>query len=174
MRLSLKADGFSEKRLWGSVTDILSSNELCSIATVFPDGYPYINTCFFAFDENLSLHILTPPTTQHAKNFQAKEEVAVAVFDSHQISGSELRGLQIFGNCSQVVAKSDLEQSFATYAERFASIVTAAPNVQTMLETFESRLFIIEPTRIKIFDEPTFGKETWITASLDRLPSLHG
>lgn len=166
MKPSLFADGFEEVRLWDSVIDLLSANELCSIATTTPDGRPYINTCFFAFDPNLRLYVLTPPAAQHSRNIEARPDISVAIFDSHQKSGAELRGLQIFGRCFQAVNPDDLKRSFEAYADRFEAILTSAPNVEALLKVFESRLFTIEPTSIKIFDEPTFGKEVWITAKV--------
>lgn len=164
MATVLTATGTSPELAAQSVQHILSGAELCTIATRNQDGTPYANTCFYAFDHDFKLFVLTPPSTQHSRNIEACPPVAVTIFDSHQKSGSELRGLQIIGECYRIKDGPELSAAFDVYMGRFPSIKSIADTVDEMLKVFESRLYEIQPKTIKILDEPTFGKEVWVTA----------
>jgi uncharacterized protein YhbP (UPF0306 family) len=165
-KATIICDSHSAVQVERSITGILDRSSLCSLATTTGDGKPYINTCFFAYDSGLRLYILTPPKTIHAQNILRSPAVALAVYDSQQVSGSELQGIQIFGDCRQATSSDDLKTAFATYATRFGTLKSAAKNVEEMLRVFESRLFIVTSKRVKVFDEPTFGKETWVVATI--------
>jgi len=154
-------------RLRDSAQHILERTTLCSIATVCANGTPYANTCFFSVSNGLSLIVLTPPSTVHAKNIARQSSVAITVFDSTQVSGAELQGLQLFGTARQA-NDDETPECLRVYARRFPSILTAAPDTATFFRVFQSRFFIVTIDTVKIFDEPTFGKETWIIASIMR------
>jgi hypothetical protein len=51
--------------------------------------------------------------------------------------------------------------------EKFPNILTYAPDVDTMLKVFESRLYVVWVEALKVFDEPTFGKEVWVSARIE-------
>jgi len=162
-----QADGYPSERLAASALSILDKTTLLSMATVCEDGSPYINTCFFAYDGLLRLFVLTPPATMHAKNLALQPHVAIAVFDSHQVSGAELQGLQLAATGEQ--AQGDvLEQALEIYSRRFPGLKASAPDVSALLSNFESRLFVLTVHSVKIFDEISFGKELWISATIVR------
>ncbi len=156
------------ERLRNSVANLLGRTMLCTMATVTPDNLPYANTCFFAVTNDLSLVVLTPPTTKHSTNLSHRPDVSVTVFDSSQVSGNDLQGLQLFGICHQA-SLVETPDCLLTYGRRFASLTTAAPDVTTFMRVFQSRFFKLQIDTIKIFDEPVFGKETWVNAQVTRL-----
>jgi len=167
MTIALRLDSqvVSPDRVLKSVMGLLNRTQLCSVATVLAGGKPHINTCFFAFDRDLRLVILTPPSTVHASAWENPCDVAVAVFDSHQVSGAELSGLQLFGHVTR--SRNESEQAaLLVYGERFPSFKAAAPDTDTFLRTFQSRFYLVSIERLKLFDEPAFGKEVWIEASI--------
>lgn len=162
-----EADGYPSERLAASALSILDKTTLLSMATVCEDGTPYINTCFFAYDGSLRVFVLTPPTTTHAKNLAIRPDVSIAVFDSHQVSGAELQGLQLAATGEQAQGEV-LEQALNTYSQRFPGLKASAPDVLALLSNFESRLFVLTVHSVKIFDEIAFGKERWISATIVR------
>jgi len=164
MSRTLKAIGFSNALVEQSVAHLLNSNTLCSIATASPDGNPHINTCFYAPGGVDRIYILTPPQTIHSLNLLRNPFVAISIFDSHQVSGAELRGLQVFGRCHRADDATEHPEVFEAYTARFTNIREYAPDAATMLKVFESRLYVIEVDSLKVFDEPMFGKEVWVTA----------
>lgn len=164
---TLEAPGISGDRLENSIFGILDKIQLLSMATLGVDMQPYINTCFFAYDLTLRLYILTPPSTQHSQNITQNHRVAVSVFDTHQISGAELQGLQMFGTCHQA-AGDELASALQIYSDRFPGLKTSAPDIPTLLKDFQSRFFVITVESIKTFDEIAFGKEVWIIANVNR------
>ncbi len=161
----LYADGLEKQALIESVDAILADTELCSVATS-DRGAPYIHTVYFAYSDNLTIYFLSPPSAQHSINITTTPAVAISVFNGTQTYGAELQGLQIFGDCT--LSEGTLaEQAFAVYAARFPKICSRFPSFDHyQLAVSESRLYQIQAQRIKIFDEPRFGKRTWITATV--------
>ncbi len=162
---------YSNDMLNNSISEILSANTLLSMANIRKGGSgwdSWICTAFYAFSSSLDLYILTPADTQHIRNLKDNNAVAVAIYDSHQEPTKQKRGLQIFGFCEQASGLK-LVDGYRRYASRFVWL----PDFVKQPEDFakgiiQSRLYAISPTVVKIFDEPSFGEEVWITLSLRR------
>ncbi|MFB6208954.1 MAG: pyridoxamine 5'-phosphate oxidase family protein [Candidatus Nanohaloarchaea archaeon] len=157
----LEKENYEIDKVRKSIKDIISSNKLLSMSTV-ADDIPHINTCFYAFDEEMNLYILTPPETEHGKKLEQNDSVAVDIHDSNQEWTDEKQGLQIFGRCRKA---DDREKGLEIYSGRFPTLEEFASGVEE-LEDLNSDFYIIDPERIKVFDEPRFGKETWIEVEL--------
>jgi uncharacterized protein YhbP (UPF0306 family) len=149
-----------------SLQAILESTELLSLATVNGSS-AWINTAFYCYNDSLDLFFLSEPTTQHSKNLEANPSVAATIFESQQPWGpGKLRGLQIFGDCRCAVDQ-DLVEGTHLYMTRF-------PPVQQWIKSpddfdkgiINSRIYVLHPTRAKLFDESTFGTEIFINLSI--------
>lgn len=149
-----------------AVEAILRDNSLCSLATVGGTA-PHINTAYFAVMSGLRLAILTPPNTQHAANVHATPDVAMAIFDSHQPWGSDLRGLQLKGSM-ELLSDSGAADAFEAYSTRNPGLVEWAANYGQLEENMESRFYALTVDWVKVFDEPRFGKENYIVATVSR------
>lgn len=144
-----------------SIRDIISSNQLLSMATA--DGEdPHINTAFYAFDEELNFYILTPPDTRHGQNLEENHSVAVDIHDSNQEWTDDKQGVQMFGKAERMENPS---RALDLYIERFPKLEEFASTAEE-LEDLDSRFYRIEIEKIKVFDEPRFGSETWITVEV--------
>ncbi|MFB6213667.1 MAG: methyltransferase domain-containing protein [Candidatus Nanohaloarchaea archaeon] len=148
-----------------SIREILSKNRLLSMATVKGED-PHINTCFYTFDDELNLYILTPPDTEHGENLENNDSVAVDVHDSHQEWTDDKQGLQIFGKAEKV---EEVEKVLDLYLDRYSELGEFASNKEE-LEELDSIFYKIEPDQIKVFDEPRFGTETWINVEIRSSP----
>lgn len=142
-----------------SVENILKENKLLSMATA-SENKPHINTAFYAA-EGLKLYIFTPPETVHGQNLEENLGIAVDIHDSHQEWSDEKKGLQIFGTAE----KKNTEKALRTYSEKFPAMRELATELEE-LQQYDSELYMIRPEKIKIFDEPRFGKETWINVNV--------
>ena len=163
--LRLEHPHYSHDRLSRSVTGMLESTPLCSIASICGND-SYISTAYFAFSERLELFFLSPPTARHSRNVHDNPSVAVSVFDTHQPWDEPKRGLQIFGLCSAVTGAAQ-EEALELYTARFSGLrkmVRAAVDLDCGI--IESKFYTVTPTALKIFDEPAFGVETWISINL--------
>lgn len=159
---------YTDKQLNKSLSQILNSNVLLSLATIKSDGKQsksWINTAYFCFGPTLNFYILTPPQTQHSKNLEKNSSVAISIFDSRQTSSGK-RGLQIFGNCA-IASNKNIIEGYALYSARFPGLKQVIKSPADFdKDIIKSKLYKITPLQIKIFDEITFGEETWITLKM--------
>jgi len=162
LKIDFKHPKYSNDELSKSILNILNENKLCSIATVNADGTSYINTAYFCFDEKLNFYILTDPNSQHCKNIEINNSVAMTVFDSHQPWDDDLQGLQINGKC-KMAKGMHLINGTTRYLKRFAGLSELIKHPDDFAKgALKSRIYIIETNWIKLFDEKTFGEETYI------------
>lgn len=158
---------YSPDILMESVTSILGSNTLASLATASgADGMPCIATVFFSWTEDLKLYFLSDAKTVHGKNIIENPNVSVSVYDSTQEWASLKKGLQIYGTAVKTPV-TEIPKTLASYAGRFSDLkkwVSAACD----LNHLDSRFFTITSEHIKIFDEPEFGEEVWIETLVER------
>ena len=162
MKINLLDEGdWSKEEVEESLREIISENKLLSMATV--DGEePHVNTAFYAFDQELKLYILTPPETRHGENLENNSSVAVDIHDSHQNWTDDKQGLQIFGQAKKV---ENTSKALEIYKDRYPELGEFATNKEELKE-LDSELYVVKPSRIKLFDEPRFGTETWINVEI--------
>ena len=170
MPLQLISPGYHSQQLLLSVTQILSSNTLCSMATRSEAGTVDINAAFFSFDADLTLHFLSHPKAAHCRNLAHVPQMAMTVFDSRQQWGVPHAGLQMFGP-GGLVASDQFEHAQACYAARFAGyfdLVIRAGEAGPVTGLAALQLYFFAPTRVKILDEPAFGDNVYIMAEVVR------
>ena len=155
-----------DARINKSLSEILESNVLFSVASIKGGKESWINTAYYAYSNKLKFYFLTPPTTQHSKNIKHNDSVAVSIFDTHQAVTGKKRGLQIFGTSHRAMGK-EIEDGIQVYGKRFSGF---GERIHTPddFEKFkmESRIYVVDPRVIKIFDEVIFGEEQWVTVTL--------
>lgn len=165
INLSYNHKEYTDKKINGSLDAILRSTTLFSVATVKAGNISHIHTAFFCYSPNLNLYFLTPPTTQHSRNVEKNPSIAVSIFDSHQKPSDKKRGLQILGNCRLAIGK-DFSEGIVLYSKRF-NWTRVIESPQDLIKAgFESKLYVIKPSSIKIFDEVIFGEEKWVTVNV--------
>ena len=144
-------------RLMQAAKNLLDATTLCAIATVGPGGRAHVNTAYFAWNSRLDLVWLSAPEARHSRNIRARRSAAVAVYDSHQRWGAADRGLQLVGSASEL-AGAVAEEAGGLYARRFPGYRPG--------ELGAYRFYRLRPTRVTVFDEPTIGAGTFVTARL--------
>jgi uncharacterized protein YhbP (UPF0306 family) len=164
---SIRSDRFPPGRVTQSVVAILDTCDLLALSTVTPEGKPYANTAYFAYTHALDIVIYTPPSTQHARNLEADPAAAAAIYRADQPVGADLQGLQVFGEMRKAIGSVG-DAAFAAYATRFSWLAEAATSIEEADGKFESRLYVMRVDTLKLFDEPVFGKETWVSARVER------
>jgi len=167
----IRADGYDQKMMQESVASILEATKLCSMAT--SNGtVPYINTAYFAYTNDLKIYFLSQPTLQHSLNLANNPAISLTVFDSSQPFASHLQGLQIFGEC--ILTARQIERfAFDLYTKRFPKLLGKVPSFEDYERgVIKSRFYEINTHSIKIFDEPRFGKDVWITAIVGNRPKI--
>lgn len=146
----------SEER--SSILTILSKTSTLSLATI-RDGKSYINTAFYAYDDEFNLYFLSNPKSQHVQNLKANPSAAATVFDSSLTLADKLAGLQVFGTCTQAKG-TVLLKAFTAYTNRFLVFHKEIKRVAD-LKLWGSKFYCLKPEQVKILDEETFGVENW-------------
>ena len=156
---------FTDEALNLSITKILSSNILCSIASI-NKSESYIHTAYFCFNDKLKLYFISDPSTQHTANIKSNPSVAIAIYDSKQPWDDNKRGLQIFGKC-EIAKGTKLIDGTLHYLKRFAGLKQWIKHPDDFIKgAINSKMFVITPSRIKLFDEETFGEEVFIELNI--------
>lgn len=164
--LSVAHKSFSDKQINQSITEILKPNILLSMASIKDKRESWINTVYFAYTTKLKLFFLTPTTAQHSKNVEENNSIAVSIFDSHQEVTGKKRGLQVFGVCRRAEGK-EVKEGIAVYGRRFSGFAARVKALEDFERLkMESRIYVVTPHTIKIFDEVIFGEEKWVTVTV--------
>lgn len=157
----------SAKQFHSAVFDILSSNVLCSIATVSPDNRAHINTAYFCFSDDLDVYFLSHPRSKHSQNLLANSSAAVTVFSSSQVWTSPGKGLQLFGICSQTRGKLRCKAE-ELYGKRFPSYGTWKVGLAANDVSQRYQFYRLRSSRVKLHDEEMFGDGVFIKADVQR------
>jgi uncharacterized protein YhbP (UPF0306 family) len=137
---------------------LLDAAPLCALATVTPSGRAHVNTMYFARTGVWDLVWLSTATSQHSRNMSSNRSAAIAVYESDQRWGGKDRGIQVFGRARALRGRA-ARDAVAAYARRFE-------NDQEILGRFA--VYRLRPSRLKLFDERTFGGGTFVTARVQR------
>lgn len=149
-----------------SLNEIFLSNTLLSMASIKDEKESWIHTAYYAYSDKLRLYYLSAPSAQHSKNVESTPSIAVSIFDTHQAPESKKRGLQVFGQCRQAVGQ-EVAEGLTFYTERFPWIMKYITEPEDFDKgVLESKLYIIVPHTIKIFDEAMFGEEEWVVVNV--------
>ena len=142
-------------RIAATARDLLDASTLCTIATVTSGGGAHINTAYFAWSPEFDIVWLSEPHATHSRNLRANDSAAIAVYDSSQTWGEPDRGIQLFGTAHETKGE-EAEQARLVYAKRFPRFT------DTDLSAY--RLYRFRPRHLKLFDERTLGRATFVTA----------
>jgi uncharacterized protein YhbP (UPF0306 family) len=161
MSVTLLSPDYPSERLYNSVARLLAANKLCSIATQRENREVHINTAFFAFGDDLDLHFLSNPASVHCQNLISSPQVAIAVFDSHQIWGAAHKGLQLFGICALAAG---IEEKIARelYSSRFPLFMEFRDRLSHL------RFYRFTTAAVRLLDEDEFGEEVIVSAEVVR------
>ena len=159
---------YDDEKIYQSIDGILQKNVLFSVATVTEENNvakAWVNTAYYAYSPAFEFYFVTPPTAQHSKNLEINPSAALSIFDSQQgFEGKQ--GLQVFGS-GEKAEGDDLDNAYHHYAARFEWLRERISDPTHFEESgMESRLYVVKPHTIKIFDEVTFGPETWVEVEI--------
>lgn len=156
---------YSDEKLNASISRILNANILCSIASI-KENESYIHTAYYCFNNKLNFYFISDPSTQHTKNIESNHSVAIALYDSKQPWDNNKCGLQIFGKCEIAKGLKLVEGTFQ-YLNRFAGLKQWIKHPDDFIKgAINSKMFLITPSSIKLFDEETFGEEVFISLKI--------
>ena len=160
--------GYPEKDLCNSVADILQGGDLMAMASLLPEnGGGYANTAYFSYNADLSIYFISDEDTQHCLNIASNPLVSVAVWLISPVFAEGLQGIQFFGRCLRAVNEQAIE-GLKSRKARFPDFKPSS-DVETAYinGVGKSGLFVIKPAKLKIIDEPRFGRRNYIEATIN-------
>lgn len=146
----------AEEPYFDGVEAVLRDNLLCVLATVCPDGRPYVSTAFYAWTDNLELILMSSPASTHVTNLDHDPRVAVSVCDSAQGMCDDLAGLQIAGTMSQVDGLRAVRTT-ALFGRRFHSELPAMRG-RSLRSMANLRPYVVVPYEVKLTDQRRLGQ----------------
>lgn len=156
---------YSEDKITQSITNILDCNTMLAMST-FKDEFCHINTAYYAFRKIDELIFVSDNDSTHIVNLKSYSSVAVAIWNNSGVFGVNHQGLQMFGTCEKVSFDKVFE-ALSLYNNRFsafASIIKHPDDFKKGL--IKARLYIIKIKKIKLTDEPNFGRKNIITVEM--------
>jgi len=164
----LRHDSFVQVQLATSVAEILAATELMAMASVDSVGGGHVNTAYFAFDALLRVYFISDENTQHCLNIARNPAVSGAVWCMPAKWGEGLRGVQLFGRCARATGET-ATGGLQLYKGRFPQFAPAPTTEEAYVTgTGKSGLFVIDIQRVKLLDEPRFGRRNFIEVAVVR------
>jgi uncharacterized protein YhbP (UPF0306 family) len=118
---------------------------------------------YFAVLSSHTIVVMSPPATRHMSAIEIEPMVSIAVFDSTQSFDGLKRGLQIEGDARRMTTDEDIDDAIIAYCGRFPSARNWMSSRESLAK-IDSRPYLLSFTLVKIFDEPSFGPDRWVTA----------
>ncbi|MDP1706878.1 MAG: pyridoxamine 5'-phosphate oxidase family protein [bacterium] len=163
IKINIESKDITVSAVKKSLDNILNKNILCSIATIRDKNSSHINTAYFCYSSDYEFYFLSDPSSQHVLNLTENQSTAIAIYESSQKWGTNLMGLQMFGTCS-LVKKLEIPKSYLLYAKRFHNFTNWIKHPNELVSGIkETKLYKFTPKKFKIFDEPTFGKDEYVS-----------
>ncbi|OGM13186.1 hypothetical protein A3D84_05365 [Candidatus Woesebacteria bacterium RIFCSPHIGHO2_02_FULL_42_20] len=142
----------------------LKSQRLMTLATCADK--PWVATVYFAVDNDLNFYFVSSPKSKHCKDIEKNSKVAVNVADSHTPNSAKKVGIQAQGVASQVKGWERTKVLLKMW-HRAAPGMEGVVNVKSMKEKIiSSRVYKIQPTFIKYFNQKLYGEEGCKTVRL--------
>lgn len=165
-----RAKTLDESRITDSLFKVLRKTELCSLATVTPNGIAHSAHVYFAFSQDLEICFLSDPDSLHCRNLTTNASMAVSVYDSTQKWGNETGdvGVALYGSCKELSGKA-AKKTEEVYARRFKEYIRWRRSSEySKGEGRKWKFFSFVPSKIKLFDEQKFGSGVFVVATIKR------
>ena len=146
-----------------SLSQLLTLNRLGAMASIRDVSFSYVNTAYFVYDARLTLYFLSQPEDQHVKNCENNESVAVAVWGTPQLWGTDLHGVQMFGRCEKVGVGIELISAMRLFLSAFPACASIFLEPGRFREGVNSQMFAVRVQSMKLLDERRFGRRVYIS-----------
>ena len=121
------------------------------------DGHIWSATAYYTIDKNLNLYFISPPKAEHSTAIENNPEVACAIFDSTQKLTDKKKGMYLRGNAKQVRGIKAMKVALKMWTKQnpgFEDIINYGNIAKNKIR---SKVYKIEPVRIKHFNEELYG-----------------
>ncbi len=133
----------------------LQSKRLMQLATA--NKNPWICTIYYTIDEEFNIYFLSNQKTKHCQDILKNPNVACAITDSHQKVLDDKIGVQIEGTAIQVQDQKEIKKAVNLWNQANPGVAKILSFSAIFLKLRKERVFKVQPTKIKFFNEALFG-----------------
>jgi nitroimidazol reductase NimA-like FMN-containing flavoprotein (pyridoxamine 5'-phosphate oxidase superfamily) len=142
-----------------AVRAVVDANRYMTLATADESGHPWVSPVWFATLDYCEFFWVSKPEARHSRNVAVRPDVAIVVFDSHQVPGADGAHAVYLSARAQQVPDADLERALAVFtavSERHALPVWTRDDV-------------VPPARHRLY-RAIAGEHFLLTATDERIP----
>lgn len=140
------------------IGDYLKTQRLMSLATY--GAYPWIASVYYVHDDELNLYFLSKPWREHCEALKVNNKVAVSIADSSQPIHKTQKGLQLWGEASEVSSITQVKWMFRMWNKLISNNGgEKLIDPKKFLDAGTSKIYKIKPKRIKFFNTELWPKE---------------
>ena len=159
--------GITESKVHRSLFRVLNRIPLCSLATVAGDRTAHSSHVYFASSPELHLYFLSDPESGHCRQVRSNPTMAISVYDSTQRWGGSDRGIALWGTCKEMRGEGAVRAE-EVYGRRFKAYAKWRAGLGPGDIATTWRFYRFVATRVKVFDEPEFGRAVFVVAVVER------
>lgn len=145
----------------------LRSQHLMTLATA-KNNKPWSNTAYFTVDNSLNLYFVSPPTADHSRYLTKNKNIACSIYDSRQKVNSQKEGLQLKGTVKVVSQISEIKKALKLWNEANPGAAKIINYENMVKKVISSKIYKIQPTLFKYFNEALYGDKETKTYRLSR------
>lgn len=123
---------------------------------------------YYVVDDQLNLFFISEPDTQHIKNIINNNKIACNIANSSQIVMDKKVGMQIQGIITEENNQTKIRTILSMWNQvnpGFADIINLKNIVHKVIK---SKVYKVQPTLIKFFNEKLYGSEGFRMISLKK------
>ncbi len=130
-----------------TITQLLDSHRIMSLATVRPDGWPQATTVGYV-NEGLSIYFLCGLDSQKAHNLAGDDRVSLTINDDPE-DIMQITGLSLSGHAATVANPTEAARLIAMMPPRYPN----SPPLQMPMPTPDQiHIFCVTPSFISVLD----------------------
>ncbi|GAB4342335.1 MAG: hypothetical protein Kow0037_29630 [Calditrichia bacterium] len=108
------------------IVDYLNNHPHLQIATVGPDGKPWIGTVGYV-NEGAVVYFITDKTSRKARNILQNPQVAYTVDEDYEV-WSEIQGIQMEGKATLVESPEEMQRLMGLFMQKYPQAASLPPN----------------------------------------------
>ena len=130
-----------------TITQLLDSHRIMSLATVRPDGWPQATTVGYV-NEGLSIYFLCGLESQKAHNLAGDDRVSLTINDDPE-DIMQITGLSLSGHAAKVESPAEAARLIALMPPRYPD---SPPLAMPMPTPDQIHIFCVKPSFISVLD----------------------
>jgi nitroimidazol reductase NimA-like FMN-containing flavoprotein (pyridoxamine 5'-phosphate oxidase superfamily) len=96
---------------------VIDANRYMTLATADASGRPWASPVWFASIDHREFFWVSSPRTRHSQNIAVRPDIAIVMFDSHEVQGPAAGKAVYLSAVAEEVPEVDLDRGLAVFSE---------------------------------------------------------